>query len=49
MNAASATAKAQIHEEPYVNVSFSLQGRQLPADHGYLLYSAITENAVVSV
>jgi CRISPR-associated protein Cas6 len=42
MNAASATATAQIHAEPYVNISFSLQGRQLPADHGYLVYSAIS-------
>jgi len=42
MNAASAAATAQMQEEPYVNISFSLQGRQLPADHGYLLYSAIS-------
>jgi CRISPR-associated protein Cas6 len=27
---------------PYVTVHFPLQGRQLPADHGYALYSAIT-------
>jgi CRISPR-associated protein Cas6 len=27
---------------PYVSVHFPVQGRQLPADHGYLLYSAIT-------
>lgn len=27
---------------PYVTVHFPVQGRQLPADHGYLLYSAIT-------
>lgn len=27
---------------PYVTVRFPLQGRQLPADHGYALYSAIT-------
>jgi hypothetical protein len=26
----------------YVNVSFALSGKQLPADHGYLLYSAIS-------
>jgi Cas6 Crispr len=42
MNAASATATGQIHEAPYVNISFPLQGRQLPADHGYLLYSAVS-------
>lgn len=27
---------------PYVIVHFPVQGRQLPADHGYALYSAIT-------
>ena len=27
---------------PYVTVYFPVQGRQLPADHGYALYSAIT-------
>lgn len=27
---------------PYVSVHFPAQGRQLPADHGYALYSAIT-------
>lgn len=27
---------------PYITVNFPLQGRQLPADHGYALYSAIT-------
>jgi CRISPR-associated protein Cas6 len=27
---------------PYVSVHFPVQGRQLAADHGYLLYSAIT-------
>src|SRR5436190_20272262 len=42
MTAASAITSAHIHAEPYVNVSFSLQGQHLPADHGYLLYSAIT-------
>ena len=28
---------------PYLAVSFSVQGRQLPADHGYSLYAAITK------
>jgi CRISPR-associated protein Cas6 len=28
---------------PCINVSFSLSGKQLPADHGYLLYSAISK------
>jgi CRISPR-associated protein Cas6 len=27
---------------PYVTVHFPVQGRQLPADHGYALYSAIS-------
>ncbi|MDQ3919728.1 MAG: type I-MYXAN CRISPR-associated protein Cas6/Cmx6 [Acidobacteriota bacterium] len=27
---------------PHVCVNFPLQGRQLPADHGYALYSAVT-------
>ncbi|HEX8846597.1 MAG TPA: type I-MYXAN CRISPR-associated protein Cas6/Cmx6 [Pyrinomonadaceae bacterium] len=27
---------------PYIAVHFPVQGRQLPADHGYALYSAIT-------
>jgi len=29
---------------PHVTVRFPLQGRQLPADHGYALYSAITRH-----
>lgn len=28
-----------------INVSFSLAGRQLPADHGYLVYSAISRSS----
>jgi CRISPR-associated protein Cas6 len=28
---------------PFINVTFSLAGKQLPADHGYLLYSAISK------
>lgn len=28
---------------PFVNVSFPIQGTRLPADHGYLLYSAISQ------
>src|SRR2546425_12852649 len=47
MNAASAAATAQMQEEPYVNISFSLQGRQLPADHGYLVYSAISRSVAI--
>src|SRR5437867_200292 len=40
MNAAVATAITQA--EPYVNISFPIQGHSLHADHGYLLYSAIS-------
>lgn len=29
---------------PYINVSFPLSGKQLPADHGYLVYSAISRS-----
>lgn len=32
----------QLDHSPCINVSFSLAGKQLPADHGYLLYSAIS-------
>ncbi len=27
---------------PYVNISFSLQGTHVPADHGYVVYSAVS-------
>ena len=30
-----------INATPYISVHFPLQGRQLPADHGYALYAAI--------
>ena len=33
---------ANIHDAPFLAVSFPVQGKQLPADHGYLLYAAIT-------
>jgi CRISPR-associated protein Cas6 len=36
------TAGLNADTVPYVTVHFPLQGRQLPADHGYALYSAIT-------
>ncbi len=36
-----AAAVARETEQPYINVTFALSGKQLPADHGYLLYSAI--------
>ncbi len=29
---------------PFITVSFPVQGKQLPADHGYLLYAAITKH-----
>jgi CRISPR-associated protein Cas6 len=29
-------------DQPYINVTFALSGKQLPADHGYLVYSAIS-------
>src|SRR5437667_2519008 len=42
MDAAVVTAITRTQVEPYVAVSFALSGKQLPADHGYLLYSAIS-------
>lgn len=36
------TSAINAETSPYVTVNFPVQGRQLPADHGYLLYSAIT-------
>lgn len=35
----------QVELYPRINVSFSLSGKQLPADHGYLLYSAISRSS----
>ena len=34
----------QLDHHPFINVSFSLSGKQLPADHGYLVYSAISKS-----
>jgi CRISPR-associated protein Cas6 len=34
----------QVELCPGIKVSFSLSGKQLPADHGYLLYSAISRS-----
>ncbi len=42
INALEATVP-QVELCPCINVSFSLAGKQLPADHGYLLYSAISK------
>lgn len=33
------------YTSPYITVHFPVQGRQLPADHGYALYSAITRQS----
>ena len=33
-----------VDDIPFLAVSFPVQGRQLPADHGYLLYSAIIKH-----
>ena len=33
-----------VDDIPFLAVSFPVQGRQLPADHGYLLYAAITKH-----
>jgi hypothetical protein len=35
---------SQVELCPYLNVSFPLRGTQLPADHGYVLYSAISNS-----
>ncbi|MGI9069350.1 MAG: type I-MYXAN CRISPR-associated protein Cas6/Cmx6 [Pyrinomonadaceae bacterium] len=39
----SSSGVATIREltQPHINVTFALSGKQIPADHGYLLYSAI--------
>jgi CRISPR-associated protein Cas6 len=33
----------QLNQCPSINVSFALSGTQLPADHGYLVYSAVSK------
>ena len=35
----------RLDHSPCINVSFSLAGKQLPADHGYLVYSAISRSS----
>ena len=35
----------QMNQCPSINVSFALSGKQLPADHGYLVYSAICKSS----
>jgi CRISPR-associated protein Cas6 len=44
MNASAVTAIARTQAEPHVNISFAVNGKQLPADHGYLLYGAIARS-----
>lgn len=44
MSATSAVATAQIQAELYVSISFAVNGKELPADHGYLSYSAISRS-----
>ena len=34
------------NDVPFITVSFPVQGKQLPADHGYLLYAAITKHVL---
>ena len=36
---------SQLNQRPSINVSFALSGKQLPADHGYLVYSAISRSS----
>lgn len=35
----------QMNQCPSINVSFALSGKQLPADHGYMVYSAICKSS----
>lgn len=35
----------QMNQCPSINVSFALSGKQLPADHGYIVYSAISKSS----
>lgn len=34
----------QLDQFPYIKVNFGLSGKQLPADHGYSVYSAISKS-----
>ncbi|HSK64833.1 MAG TPA: type I-MYXAN CRISPR-associated protein Cas6/Cmx6 [Pyrinomonadaceae bacterium] len=36
---------SRLNQCPSINVSFALSGKQLPADHGYLVYSAISRSS----
>ena len=42
MSNSAASSISQPDQSPCINVAFALSGKQLPADHGYLLYSAIS-------
>jgi len=37
------TEVPQLNHCLHINVSFALSGKQLPADHGYLIYSAVSK------
>jgi CRISPR-associated protein Cas6 len=41
----SLTSATVLSESPYVTMRFPVEGKQLPADHGYALYSAIAHLA----
>ena len=40
----SLSSATRLQAEPGINVCFSISGAQLPADHGYLVYSAISRS-----
>jgi CRISPR-associated protein Cas6 len=42
---ASEQGTPQLNHYPSINVSFALSGKQLPADHGYFVYSAISKSS----
>jgi CRISPR-associated protein Cas6 len=44
MQTEESQTSASSHDVPFIAVSFPVQGKQLPADHGYLLYAAITKH-----
>jgi CRISPR-associated protein Cas6 len=44
MTAHSQPTMSDLLTMPYLRVTFPIQGTRLPADHGYLLYSAITKH-----
>jgi CRISPR-associated protein Cas6 len=44
MQTAEQQSSTDTCDVPFITVSFPVQGKQLPADHGYLLYAAITKH-----